>query len=114
MKFLRLLRCVAMLILMWARSSLAVDNFNYTAHDLGSGVPHDINSSGTVVGQMFPAGSPYAFSYSGGVLQNLGTFPDHTDSGAAAINNSGVIVGSSSNPNGPPFRGFSYSGGVMS
>ncbi|NOS71458.1 MAG: hypothetical protein HOP33_16175 [Verrucomicrobia bacterium] len=88
----------------------------YTPYVLGTGTANDINSSRTVIGQIYTTNGGYvfsAFSYSGGVLVNLGTLAGDTDSGASAINDSGVIVGTSSNPN-TAVRGIRYSGGVMS
>ena len=88
----------------------------YTPYVLGTGTANDINSSRTVVGQIYTTTGGYAssaFSYSGGVLVNLGTLAGDTYGGASAINDSGVIVGASSNPN-TAARGIRYSGGVMS
>src|SRR5690349_3957250 len=84
----------------------------YTPYVLGPGTANGISSSRTVTGQIYTTNGGYAFSYSGGALVNLGTLAGDTDSGALAINDSGVIVGTSSNPN-TGVRGMRYSGGVM-
>jgi probable HAF family extracellular repeat protein len=64
----------------------------------GSGSAYGINDFGTIVGT---TSSGHAFSYSAGVMTDLG------GGGVAySINNSGIVVGQSG------FSAFSYSGGV--
>src|SRR5205814_290988 len=53
----------------------------------------------------------HAYSYSGGVMTDLGTLGG-LHSLAYAINSGGTVVGESNDGNGV-IRGFSYSGGVM-
>ena len=55
-----------------------------------------INDSGVVVGYaQMASNASHAFSYSAGALQDLGTLGTGKASVASAINNSGLIVGSS-------------------
>jgi probable HAF family extracellular repeat protein len=75
----------------------------FTAYDLGPGMAYGINDSGVVVGQ---SGSGYAFSYSGGVMSDLGSGWT-----AFGINDSGTIVGGTADIQ----IGYAviYSGGVL-
>jgi probable HAF family extracellular repeat protein len=69
-------------------------------------IAYDLNDSGTVVGS-----SGHAFRYAGsGPMQDLGTLPGGTYSTAYAINNNGVIVGSSDINSSGASRAFRYSG----
>ena len=82
-----------------------------------------INSLDQIVGKSPPVSGPglrsHAFLYSGGTMIDLGTFGGFDNSifsGAAAINESGTIVGRSSTP--PKFGltysyGFIYENGIM-
>jgi len=47
------------------------------------------------------------------IVTDLGTLPGYTTSVAYGINNSGQVVGASSNIGGQPAQAFLYSGGVM-
>jgi probable HAF family extracellular repeat protein len=69
-----------------------------------------INASGQAVGTA--GATSHAFLYSAGVVTNLGYLPGGGYSGATGINNSGQIVGSSTNASGNT-EAFLYSGGVM-
>jgi probable HAF family extracellular repeat protein len=81
-----------------------------------------INNAGTVVGTDLRPDSNgilryHAYSYSGGVMTDLGTLPYGDSARAAAINAGGNIVGAATNtiegaPNFPE-TSFFYSGGVM-
>jgi probable HAF family extracellular repeat protein len=83
----------------------------YTAYDLGFGDAYAINSSGTVVGFSGTMVTHRAFSYSGGVMTDLGTLGG-ANSVAYSINNLGVVVGRS-DISGGYWHGFSYAGGQM-
>ena len=93
-----------------ASASLPVQA-QYTAYDLGFGDAYAINSSGTVVGFSGTMETHRAFSYSGGVMTDLGTLGGG-NSVACSINNFGVVAGRSDISSGS-WRGFSYSGGQM-
>ena len=93
-----------------ASASLPVQA-QYTAYDLGFGDAYAINSSGTVVGFSGTMETHRAFSYSGGVMTDLGTLGGG-NSVACSINNFGVVAGRSDISSGS-WRGFSYSGGHM-
>ena len=60
---------------------------------------------------------PHAFLWQNGVMTDLGVLPGDEDSGAAAINNLGQIVGSSGRTDPDTYevtsRSFLYQGGVM-
>jgi probable HAF family extracellular repeat protein len=73
----------------------------YTLTDLGS-LPggssldaYGLNDSATVVGYGNSQDGNRAFVWQNGSISNLGAWPDSWYSGAASINNAGVIVGSS-------------------
>ncbi|MBB4842499.1 putative HAF family extracellular repeat protein [Paucibacter oligotrophus] len=72
-----------------------------------------INDQGVVVGQSRMLGDLYtrAFSYEHGVMRNLGTLGG-SFSAATAINNAGLIVGTSTQADGSN-RAFVYSDGLM-
>src|SRR5687767_11122788 len=70
-----------------------------------------VNSAGQVVGT-FVSGGSRAFLWHDGVLTNLGTLPGGTSSGATAINENGVITGTSTD-NAGSLHAFRYSAGVM-
>ena len=86
--------------------------------DLGplgpSGGAYSINDSGQVVGRSEISGtSSYRpFLYSDGQMQDLGTLPGYVSSEADDVNNSGQVVGLSSNTFADT-RAFLYSGGQM-
>jgi probable HAF family extracellular repeat protein len=83
----------------------------------------DINNDGQIVGsayspQMTPLGPmQHAVLWQDGAITDLGLLPGDEDSGAAAINTSGQIVGSSGRTDPDTYesfyRPFLYSGGVM-
>ncbi len=73
----------------------------YTIVDLGASVvPNAINSHNLVVGSVGYNGFTHAFSYSNGSMHVYGVLPGDAASAAADVNDSGVIVGSSSASNG--------------
>lgn len=83
----------------------------YTAYDLGYGQARAINSFGTIVGFSGTFAAHHAFSYSDGVMTDLGTLGG-ANSAAASINNAGIIAGTSDSGSGY-WHGFSYGGGRM-
>ncbi len=83
----------------------------YEAYDLGPGVAYSINAVGTVVGQSGSFSVHHAFSYSGGIMTDLGTLGG-ANSSAQAVNRSGAIVGTSDSPAGY-WHGFLYSQGSL-
>ncbi|WP_018986979.1 HAF repeat-containing PEP-CTERM protein [Methylophilus methylotrophus] len=78
---------------------------------LGASRANDINDHGQVVGRGTFNGAQRAFLYSNGNVLDLGTLGG-ASSTATAINNRGVIVGSSLNSSGAN-RAFIYENGVM-
>ncbi len=71
--------------------------------------PTGINDSGQIVGDYYPpVGAMHAFIYTGGVLQDLGTFGGYSST-ANSINNNGVTVGNSDRSVGPA-HAFLYDG----
>jgi len=89
----------------------------YTVTDLGDNSPNAINNAGQVVGSTnlpiydAPGAPSHAFLYEKGTLTDLGALPGDTDSGAADINENGVIIGSSSA--GGVSHSFIYQNGAM-
>lgn len=93
---------------------------------LGGGVTYanDINDAGQVVGASYtnqgtPLTGPLAHAYvwQNNVMTDLGVLPGLDDSGAAAINSNGVIVGSSSHTDPDTYEitsgSFIYQNGTM-
>jgi probable HAF family extracellular repeat protein len=73
-----------------------------------------INDNGQIVGWSEAAdGAPHAFSYSGGVMTDLGTLPGMTISEALGINDRGQVVGYSQTA-GIPYRAFLYNPASLS
>jgi probable HAF family extracellular repeat protein len=89
----------------------------------GSTHPADINNLGQAVGSSYhPAMTPlglmqHAFLWQNGVTIDLGVLPGDDDSGASAINSSGVVVGSSGRTDPDTYestyRPFIYQDGTM-
>jgi probable HAF family extracellular repeat protein len=74
-----------------------------------------LNNSGQVVGYCVNytgTATYHAFLYSGGQMQDLGTFGG-ADSAATGINDAGVVVGSANAANKTSIEPFVYSGGQM-
>ena len=102
---------LAGLVVVVAGVSKSEGQVTYSIIDLGSGTPYGINDSGQVVGQQ---SGGYAFLYSGGSIQTLGTLPGYVGSSFAfGINDNGQIVGYSVNWTGYAYHAFLYSGGSM-
>jgi len=79
---------------------------------------NDINDAGHVVGSAASTTSGgWPFIWQNGVMTDPGLLPGDEDSGAAAINNPGQIVGSSGRTDPDTYelfyRAFLYEGGVM-
>ena len=80
--------------------------------------PEDVNNNDEVVGYMGDCQAhcfaiEHAFYYASGVVRDIGTLPDHTDSYARAINDLGVIVGGSYGTY-VGWHGFVYRDGQLS
>ncbi len=77
---------ISFLIVATLASTVRLGRSQITAHDLGtlggpSSYAEGINSSGTIVGFSYTSGGNYhAFSYSGGVMTDLGTLPGGSNS----------------------------------
>lgn len=89
---------------------------SYNVTDLGTlggsvSLAYGVNASGQVVGGSTAAdGSPHAFLYTAGTMQDLGVLPGGGTSAAGrSINDSGQVVGVATLANGQ-VRGFYYSG----
>ena len=82
--------------------------------------PADINNAGQIVGTSNTSvelGQPRAFLWQNGTMTDLGLLEGDHDSGAAAINANGVVVGTSGRLDentGVIYRPFIYANGVMS
>jgi probable HAF family extracellular repeat protein len=79
-----------------------------------SSAANGINDSGTIVGNAFLTGNtfPHAFSYSGGVMTDLGTLGGNASYGLG-INSGGVIVGFAEAVASGPLRAFISNNGTM-
>lgn len=90
----------------------------YTAVDLGTlgglyTLGSGLNNSGTVVGYSTTPREAHAFSYSDGIMTDLGTLPGGTGSYATAVNNRGTAVGRVSTPVDYMARAFFSSNGAV-
>jgi chitinase len=101
---------LACLILTFAEPVSPVAGGQYFAVNLGFGRAYDINSSRTVTGTSISGGVQRAFSYSGGVMTDLGVLSGLDSSIGYAINEFDNVVGvsfSSDGSGGYP-HGFRY------
>ena len=101
------LTLISSLIVATLASTALLARAQYTAYDLGPGHAFGINDAGTVVGDSDTTG--HAFSYSGGVMTDLGTLAYY--SFASGINSAGTIVGWSQNYGNGTCFASSYSNG---
>jgi probable HAF family extracellular repeat protein len=69
----------------------------------------DVNKSGAFVGTY----NGHGYLYNDGVLTDLGTLPGGVSSNATAINDKGVVVGTSGLAGNNGYRAFSWKDGVM-
>ena len=106
----------------WGQAQYTVTGLTFSG--TWSSYAYGINNSGQVVGEADPNGDSdlsHAFLYSGGTMQDLGTFGG-MNSEAYSINNSGQVAGNflgTTGPFNPPVSNtfvhpFIYSGGTMS
>jgi probable HAF family extracellular repeat protein len=106
------------LIVVALGTSCRIAYAQYTAYKLGGsyGQAFGINNSGTIIGYSHNSGNvaEHAFSYSGGVMTDLGSLAgfDGYNSCAYGINNSGIIVGVSRTSSSTQ-HAFRYTGGGM-
>lgn len=90
---------------------------SYTITDLGTlpgstdSIGYGLNDYGQVAGYSTSVSGSYAFRYSGGQIQAVGSLNGETNM-ARGINNSGYVVGGS-NPGGTIQRAFIYDGATM-
>lgn len=84
----------------------------WTSTGIRQGTVNDINNKDVIVGSYRAGVAGHAYSYSNGVLRDLGTLGG-TTSGANAINDRGVIVGTSWTGADTATRGFIYDSGAM-
>lgn len=114
-------RCSRLQLFALAFFALAISEqsaaISYTITDLGTlagttdSLGNALNDYGQVVGYSQSASSFYAFRYSGGQMQGLGSLNGETN-WASDINNAGYVVGAS-NPGGSVQRAFVYDGATM-
>jgi probable HAF family extracellular repeat protein len=79
---------------------------------VGPGIPYGINRNDDVVGQYWSGAGFHAFLIRNGVFRDLGTL-GRGNSSATAINDRGVVVGSSELPQDGVAHAFVYRDGVM-
>lgn len=90
---------LSVLALVLSQSALAAPQYNITALDNPSGEhrlsAYAINDSGVITGYGFTGETAVAFVWQAGQLNGLGVLPGALNSGGYAINNNGVVAGSS-------------------
>jgi probable HAF family extracellular repeat protein len=84
---------VSCLLLAFAQAVSSIAGGQYLAFDLGYGRAYDINLARTVAGASTSSGVQRAFSYSAGVMTDLGVLSGMDSSIGYAINESDNIVG---------------------
>ncbi len=111
-------RVASIVLIAFALAASARAQFSYTATNIGTfggnayTIATGINDSGQITGFSTIGGQNHAFSYSGGIMTDLGTLGGNFSRGAG-INDSGQIVGFSNLVSTTNRHGFVYNGGAL-